>query len=424
MQCSEEKANTTAAEDSGPEPLAKQPALFPILPATAAPTGIARLAAQATHADDGHQVEFRALEARSILNHSVSRRLPWLAYSINPYRGCEFACRYCYARYTHEFLEPAPTPASGPPKPLPSQPCTLQSGSLAPQAGLLAPRSESVTPQSESPVPQPWATAFEHTIYLKQNAAWLLEQELRKIDPAQEIALGTATDPYQPIERRTRITRSLLEVFARRSGFRLGIVTKSPLITRDLDLLTQIAERNTLVLHLTITTPDADLARLLEPRAPRPDLRFEAVRTLRSAGLTTGVLCSPLLPGLTDTESALDHMAARSAQVGASFFAAQPLFLKSCSRPTFLSFLREHFPALEADYLARFRDTDFAAPPYRRHLAALVEAVCRRHGLGQRFSEDVLLPRDPEAPPAPGAPASPRKPAARARNPAQQSLFA
>ena len=87
--------------------------------------------------------------------------------------------------------------------------------------------------------------AFERLIFLKQNAAWLLEQELRKIDPAQEIALGTATDPYQPIERRARITRSLLEVFARHSGYRLGIISKSRLITRDMDLLTKIAERNT-----------------------------------------------------------------------------------------------------------------------------------------------------------------------------------
>src|SRR6202044_2064363 len=127
--------------------------LFPILPQE--PTGIARLAATAEHADDGHLIKFKALEVRSILNKSVSKRQLSLAYSINPYRGCEFACRYCYARYTHEFLQPAPI--------------------ITPPIGTL-----------EIPE-QPWAVAFEREIYLKENAAWLLEQELRKVDPSEEI---------------------------------------------------------------------------------------------------------------------------------------------------------------------------------------------------------------------------------------------
>ena len=327
--------------------------LFPILPPPL--TGLARRAAEATHLADGHRIEFRTLEVRSILNKSVSRRQLSLAYSINPYRGCEFACRYCYARYTHEFLAPK-DPAAG-------------------------------TPDFHDP------TLFERLIFLKENTAWLLEQELRKIDPADEIALGTATDPYQPIERTAGLTRSILEVFARKSGYRLGIVTKSRLIERDIDLLTQIARRNTLVLHLTITTPDPALARLLEPRAPRPDLRFAAVRRLREAGLTAGILCSPLLPGITDTPEALDRMANRASDARASFFAAEPLFLKSCSRPTFLSFVREHFPHLAEDYAARFADRDFAAEPYRTQLAELVRTTCRRHGLSPR-STDALLTRD------------------------------
>ena len=333
---------------------AQSATLFPILAPPKA--GLARMAAEATHHADGHDVLFRTLEVRSLLNKSVSRRQLSLAYSINPYRGCEFACRYCYARYTHEFLQP------GGPEPEPGQ-------------------------------PQAWATAFEREIYLKENAAWLLEQELRRIDPADEIALGTATDPYQPIERTARVTRSLLEVFARKSGYRLGIITKSKLIERDIDLLTEISRRNTLVLHVTITTPDAALARLLEPRAPRPDLRFQAVRRLREAGLTAGILCSPLLPGITDTALALDAMAARAAEARASFFAAEPLFLKSCSRPTFLSFVREHFPQLADDYASRFASQDFAAQPYREHLRGLVQQACKRHGLNAR-STYALLTRD------------------------------
>jgi DNA repair photolyase len=256
--------------------------------------------------------------------------------------------------------------------------------------------------------------AFERLIFLKQNAAWLLEQELRKIDPAEEIALGTATDPYQPIERRVRITRSLLEVFARHSGYRLGIVSKSRLITRDIDLLTRIAARNTLVLHTTITTPDVKLARLLEPRAPRPDLRFDAVRKLRAAGLTAGILCSPLLPGITDTEAAIDAMAARAKEVGASFFAAQPLFLKACSRPTILQFVEEHFPDLKQDYAARFAKDDFATEPYRRELAERVARACRRHGLAAR-SSDALLTRNA---------GMARRPAMNAGSVIQERLFA
>ncbi len=331
------------------------PTLFPILSSpTASP--LARRAASAPQTDSGHQIEFRLLEARSILNRSVSHRRLSLAWSINPYRGCEFGCRYCYARYTHNFLAPAEPAASD-------------------TEDLRRPDS------------------FERVIFLKNNAAWLLDQELRRIHPAGEIALGTATDPYQPIERRARVTRSLLEVFARQSGLRLGIVTKSPLILRDLDLLTTIARSNTLVVHLTITTTDAALARLLEPRAPRPDLRFAAVRRLRAAGIRTGVLSSPLLPGLTDTEASLDQTARLARAADASFLAGQPLFLKPCSRPTYLQFLRDHFPHLLPDCEARFAASDFASRSYREHMAALVARVCRRHGVPER-STDALLTRD------------------------------
>ncbi len=265
---------------------------------------------------------------------------------------------------------------------------------------------------------QTWATAFEHEIYLKENAAWLLEQELGRIDPNQEIAIGTATDPYQPIERRVGLTRSILEVFSRRSGYKVGIISKSNLVLRDIDLLQRIAERNTLVVHLTITTTDAKLARKLEPRAPRPDLRFAAVKRLREAGIRTGVMCSPLLPGINDAEPAVERVAKAAAEAKASFFAAFPLFLKSCSRPTWLSFVREHFPHLLGEYERRFATTDFADGAYRRQMAGIVDRVCRKHGLPER-STDALLTRD--------AGATMRKPVAKSCGgvePAQQALFA
>jgi len=352
----------------------KTPSLFPILPPQ--PTGLARLAAEAEHAEDGHLVEFKVLEVRSILNKTVSKRRLPMAYSINPYRGCEFGCRYCYARYTHEFL---------------------------------APKGEAAPDKLDLRDPE----AFERLIFIKDHAAWLLEQELRRIDPADEIALGTATDPYQPIERRARVTRSLLEVFARKEGYRLGIVTKSRLIERDADLLAEIGRRNRLVVHLTITTADVELARLLEPRAPRPDLRFRAVRRLREMGITTGILCSPLMPGITDSAEAIDGMAQRAAEVGASFFAAGPLFLKPCSRPTYLRFVEEHFPALVADYQRRFGTRDFATESYQRQMATLVETARRKHGL-QRRSSDTLLTRDAEK----------KKPTRSVERGGQQRLFA
>jgi DNA repair photolyase len=357
--------------------------LFPILPPQV--TGIARMAAESEFADEGHLVEFRALKVRSVLNKSVSKRRLWTAYSINPYRGCEFGCRYCYARYTHEFLAPR-VDVEGSVKKMDGDGDgavgAVSSLDFVEQSGLAQGLANLRDPE-----------AFERRIFIKQNAAWLVEQELKKIGLGEEIAIGTATDPYQPIERRARVTRSILEVLARRAGRRIGIVTKSTLVARDIDVLVEIARRNKLVVHVTITTPDVELARKLEPRAPRPDLRFATVARLRAAGLTVGILCSPLLPGITDTANALDQMARQAAAAGASFFSAQPLFLKPCSRPTYLCFVREHFPALEADYAKRFGDRDFATPQYSKELAAMVEVACRRYGLGRR-SSDAVLPGD------------------------------
>lgn len=350
----------------------EQAALFPMFPLAGRGGTLAGLAARAETVGEGHLTEFRAMQVRSVLNRSVSKRRLSMAYSINPYRGCEFGCRYCYARYTHEFLAPA-----------------------GEEFGAGAEQERGEGRRSGPPVDLRQPEAFERRIFLKQNAPWLLEQELRHVRPGEEIALGTATDPYQPAERWAKITRGILEVFAGRSGYRLGIVTKSQLIERDVDLLVEIARRNTLVVHLTITTADVELARKLEPRAPRPDLRFEAVRRLRSAEIVTGVLCSPLLPGITDTEEALDGVAQRAAAAGASFFAAQPLFLKTCSRPTTLSFVREHFPALEAKYAAQFGQADFVSKEYRERMETLVNKVRRRHRLGSR-STDALLTRIPD----------------------------
>src|ERR1700728_51690 len=230
--------------------------LFPILEKSPL-VGIARLAAEGESLREGHNVEYFTLPARSLLNRCTGVRMPF-TWTINPYRGCEFACKYCYARYTHEFME-------------------MRDG-----------------------------MEFEQKIYVKQHTAELLRRDLRRVKRGESISLGTATDPYQPAERRYEITHGILEEFARHRGFELGIVTKSNLIVRDVALLQEVAKANKLSVHMTITTLNVDLARILEPRAPRPDLRLDAVRALNEAGLRVGVSCSPVLPGITDSPADLE----------------------------------------------------------------------------------------------------------------------
>src|SRR6266481_754926 len=221
--------------------------LFPQLAPGQPLVGIARLAAQGEAVAEGHEVEYLTLQNRSLLARCVSRRVPF-QWMINPYRGCEFACKYCYARYTHEFME----------------------------------LRDSID--------------FERKIYVKQHTAWLLRQELRKVRRGESIAIGTATDPYQPAERKFEITRSILEEFTRHEGLTLGLVTKSDMIVRDLELLQAISRKNRLSIMVTVTTLKTELARILEPRAPRPDLRLQAVEKLARAGIRVGVNCAPVLP--------------------------------------------------------------------------------------------------------------------------------
>lgn len=318
------------------------PSLFPILPAAEKAVGIAKMAAQAEVVDHGHQVEFRALPARSILNYTNSRRGFGFARSINPYRGCEFGCQYCYARYTHEFME------------------------------LREPR------------------AFERQIYIKENAAWLLRQDLRTLRPGEAIAIGTATDPYQPIERDAQVTRSLLEVLADQRGLHLGLVTKSTLVARDIDLFQRIALYNRITISLTITTLDTHLARILEPRAPRPDLRIRTLGQLCRAGLRAGVSCSPLLPGLTDTHPAVDHVAAAAKKAGAHFFFAEPLFLKPCSKSIFEEFIARNFPELLDSYRERFQDRAFVGNAYRKRVRQIVNSIKEKYGWNRKPSEPVV----------------------------------
>jgi DNA repair photolyase len=306
--------------------------------------GIARLAAHGDHLRQGHEVEYFTLPVRSLLNRCLSRRQMPFTWTINPYRGCEFACKYCYARYTHEFME-------------------MRDG-----------------------------LEFEQKIYAKQHAAELLRQELGRVKTGEQIAIGTATDPYQPIEKKLEITRAILQEFARHSGFELGIVTKSAMIIRDVDLLKEISQHNRITVNFTVTTTDADLARILEPRAPRPDLRLQAVRTLRDGGIRAGVICAPVLPGITDSPRQLEAVVRAAAEANASHIHANSLFLKPCSAAVFLPFLKENFPQLVADYEKRFKDRAFLPEAYRKRISELFAQLRAKYRI-QRDSGWAQEPR-------------------------------
>jgi DNA repair photolyase len=306
--------------------------LFP-LPQKSPLVGIARLAAEGESLREGHEVEYFTLPAKSLLNRCVSNRGLPFTWTINPYRGCEFACKYCYARYTHEFME-------------------MRDGA-----------------------------EFERKIYVKQHTADLLRRELCRVKLGEPIALGTATDPYQPAERRYEVTRGILEEFSRHRGFELGIVTKSNLVVRDLDLLRAVAQNNALSVHMTVTTLDVDLARILEPRAPRPDLRIDAVRQLSEAGLTVGVSCSPVLPGITDSPADLEAVVRAASEAGARHIFAGPLFLKPCSAAIFLPFVEQHFPHLVENYRERYQDRAFLPPSYGKRITQLITHFRQKYGM-------------------------------------------
>ncbi len=277
------------------------------------------------------RVQYLEIAARSILNRTRPH-MPF-QWTINPYRGCEFGCQYCYARYTHEFL------------------------------GLEDSR------------------AFEERIFAKANVAALLRRDLPGVDRRDAIAIGTATDPYQPAERRYGRTRAILEVFLQDKGRRLSLTTKSDLILRDIPLLREVARRNVLSVNITITTVHSRLARLLEPGAPRPDLRLAAVRALADAGIRVGVFPNPILPLITDRENSLDRLARAARRAGASYFGGGPLFLMPAAQKVFFPFLEERLPRLAEAYRRQYARSAYLGPAYRKDLGERVRRVRERCGL-------------------------------------------
>jgi DNA repair photolyase len=293
---------------------------------------IARMAAHAESMREGHEVEYFKLPVRSLLSRCKSTRVSF-EWTINPYRGCEFACKYCYARYTHEFME-------------------MRNG-----------------------------VDFEQKIYVKQHAAELLRQELRHVKPGEFISIGAATDPFQPAERRYEVTRAILGELARHKGLQIGIITKSNLVLRDMDLLQEISRNSRLSVTLTITTLDVDLARILEPRAPRPDLRIDAVRQLIDSGIHAGVSCCPVMPAITDSPRNLESLVQATVEIRGHYIFANPLFLKPCSAAVFMPFLEEKFPQLVAEYRERYKDRAFLPKTYHQRIAQLMTRLRQKHGM-------------------------------------------
>lgn len=310
--------------------------------------GIARLAAEGNLLAEKRRVEYRTLPTRKWLNRCHSNRVPF-HWSINPYRGCEYGCKYCYARFTHEFLERRET------------------------------------------------AAFETEIYAKDWDSAAFRDELNSVKPGHILGIGTATDPYQPAERKFRLTRRVLEALLPLRGVSIFITTKSNLVPRDIDLLTQLSGHNEVGVTFSVTTMNRDLARLTEPLAPRPDLRMQAVAQLAAAGISVGVIANPVLPLLTDSEENLESVASAAKLAGAHQFGANVLFLQPCAQRVFFPFLAEKFPQYLGRYQASFAPGAYLKGKYPERIRQLVDRIRERVGIPARALEFTLPSPPPGA---------------------------
>jgi DNA repair photolyase len=284
--------------------------------------------------------------SRSIIARNDSPDIGFDA-SINPYRGCSHGCIYCYARPMHEYLGFS--------------------------AGL----------------------DFESKILVKQNAPDLLSKELSSSRwKAQVLAMSVATDCYQPVERRLRITRRCLEILAR---FRnpVAVVTKNHLVTRDIDLLSELVRHDAAMVAISLTTLDDNLRRVMEPRTSRPARRLAAIEALAQASIPVGVMIAPTIPGLTDHE--MPALLSAAAERGASFAAYTPVRLPYAVAPLFEDWLERHFPERKEKVLNRIRsmrsgklnDPRFSTRMrgegiFAEHVAQLFSISCRRAGIGEK----------------------------------------
>jgi DNA repair photolyase len=294
------------------------------------------------HGAMGSGVAYREITVKSALTRVQGMPFTW---SLNPYYGCAHSCRYCYAREYHALRG------------------------------------------------RDTGSGFDREVEVKINFPDVLRRELSHLRLRETVALGTATDPYQPAEARYRITRRTLEVLVG-SPLPLVIITKGTLIVRDIDLLVRLAHLADLRVCVSIGTVSAEIASTSEPDAPLPAARLEAVRRLRAAGIDAGVLCAPVLPGLSDTDASLEAVASAAAAHGAAFFRIRPLKLDPGVRPHYFGFLAEYFPALQPATTAHFADRVNPAKDYVAELNRRVERISAKYGFerGERPRARTIEP--------------------------------
>ncbi|MCH8266118.1 MAG: radical SAM protein [Acidobacteria bacterium] len=307
--------------------------------------GLGKIAAKSRTLGRKRKVEYFSLASKSILNRCDNPQQPF-TWTINPYRGCEFGCKYCYARYTHEYM------------------------------GM-----------------EQWQQ-FEEKIYSKERAGEILQAELGK-DPGGAIAIGTATDPYQPAERHFQTTRRILETISGFRGLQVSITTKSDLIRRDVDLLRRIAVSNHLRINMTVTTLRADLARCLEVRAPCPALRLSAAAELARADLQVAVFAMPVLPAITDDPQDLEAVARAASLAGACYFAANVLFLMPSAQKAFFPFLEQKFPHLMKQYRRLYARGAYIRGDYSKQIQELVQQLREKYRLNgppRHYAAEAFAP--------------------------------
>jgi len=306
---------------------------------------------------------FIGLSVNSVLNTPASTGMGF--WSINPYVGCEFGCTYCYARATHRWPVERAVGRAG--------------GQADGRTDLRAVEADAVPPYRRSALPP--EEAFEKEILVKTDVAEVLS---RTLNPARlaghSLVIGTATDPYQPAERQFRLTRRILEVLRSYHGLSIGIITKSSLVTRDLDLLQALAQRHEVTVNISLATADARLARLLELRSPVPSARLRALHRLTQGGIHAGLLVAPIIPGVTDDWAGLARLMEAAKEAGARYVVGSALRLGPAARHRFLPFLTKEFPALAERYRRHYAGKDHVSQSYQDALSRRLRLLKQTYG--------------------------------------------
>jgi DNA repair photolyase len=294
------------------------------------------------------ETRYLAVAPRGILNSAAATNMPF--WSINPYIGCEFGCAYCYARETHRWTVDR----------------ALKRGEAAAVeiTGL------------------PPTIAFERRIVVKEGAAAVLARVLPRAPlGVNRVMFGTATDPYQPAERRFGITRSLLEVFLKHEGLRIGVITKSALITRDTALFAALVKRHDVTVSISLASVDAALLRQMEPRTPVPRARLRAMRALADVGVRVGLLAAPILPGINDGAAGLRALLGAAAAHGARWTRYGTLRMGTATRATLYPWLERNRPDLVARYRRHYGAGQGVSKEYYEAFKARFERLRAASGI-------------------------------------------